>query len=161
MHPRIVRVTKDPELNMFVNADLHNKPSCPQILQLRSDNVICFANAEYTLEHLLERVEEQTTPVKFLLLDLEAMGFIDITGIDELRVLHDKLTTRGIELALMGVRLPVRKVFDSTGFTKELNAEHLIENRGDAISRLFQHIDHEYCKSICPYRLYIECSGVK
>lgn len=161
MHPRIVRVTKDPELNMFVNADLHNKPSCPQILQLRSDNVICFANAEYTLEHLLERVEEQTTPVKFLLLDLEAMGFIDITGIDELRVLHDKLTTRGIELALMGVRLPVRKVFDSTGFTKEINPEHLIENRRDAISRLFQHIDHEYCKSACPYQLYIECSGVK
>ncbi|MCK5233059.1 MAG: SulP family inorganic anion transporter, partial [Desulfobulbaceae bacterium] len=161
MHPRIVRVTKDPELNMFVNADLHNKPSCPQILQLRSDNVICFANAEYTLEHLLERVEEQTTPVKFLLLDLEAMGFIDITGIDELRVLHDKLITRGIELALMGVRLPVRKVFDSTGFTKEINPEHLIENRRDAISRLFRHIDHEYCKSACPYQLYIECSGVK
>jgi SulP family sulfate permease len=161
MHPRIVRVTKDPELNMFVNADLHNKPSCPQILQLRSDNVICFANAEYTLEHLIERVEEQTTPVKFLLLDLEAMGFIDITGIDELRVLHDKLTTRGIELALMGVRLPVRKVFNSTGFTKEINPEHLIENRRDAISRLFQHIDHEYCKSTCPYQLYIECSGVK
>jgi SulP family sulfate permease len=161
MHPRIVRVTKDPELNMFVNADLHNKPSCPQILQLRSDNVICFANAEYTLEHLLERVDEQRTPVKFLLLDLEAMGFIDITGVDELRVLHDKLTTRGIELALMGVRLPVRKVFDSTGFTKEINPEHLIENRRDAISRLFRHIDHEYCKSACPYQLYIECSGVK
>ena len=161
MHPRIVRVTKDPELNRFINADLYKKPSCPQILQLRSDNVICFANAEYTVEHLLNRLEEQTTPVKFLLLDLEAMGFIDITGIDELRVLHDKLITRGVQLALMGVHLPVRKVFDSTGFTKELNPEHLIENRGDVIPRLFQHIDHEYCKSTCRYRLYIECSGVK
>jgi len=32
MHPRIVRVTKDPELNMFINADVHKKPNCPQIL---------------------------------------------------------------------------------------------------------------------------------
>ncbi|MFH1490995.1 MAG: sulfate permease, partial [Pseudomonadota bacterium] len=75
MHPRIVRVTKDPELNMFVNGDLFNKPSCPQILQLRSDNAIYFANAEYTVERILERLDEQKTPTKFLLLDLEAMGF--------------------------------------------------------------------------------------
>jgi SulP family sulfate permease len=33
MHPRIVRVTKDPAYNMFVNADVNDKPSCPQILQ--------------------------------------------------------------------------------------------------------------------------------
>ena len=76
MHPRIVRVTKDPELNMFLNADVFEKPSCPQILQLRSDNVIYFANAQYTVEHILERLEEQTTPIVFLLLDLQAVGFI-------------------------------------------------------------------------------------
>ncbi|MBU1231436.1 MAG: SulP family inorganic anion transporter, partial [Proteobacteria bacterium] len=35
MHPSIVRITKDPELNMFVDGDLTKKPDCPQILQLR------------------------------------------------------------------------------------------------------------------------------
>jgi len=161
MHPRIVRVTKDPELNMFLNADVHEKPSCPQILQLRSDNAIYFANAEYTIEHLIERLNEQTTPVKFLLLDFQAVGFIDITGVDEMRVLLDDLKERDMQLALMGVHLPVKEVFKSSGFINEIEPGHLIENRGDAITFLFQHIDHEYCKDVCPYELFLECPTVK
>lgn len=161
MHPRIVRVTKDPELKMFVNADLYEKPSCPQILQLRSENAIYFANAEYTIEHLLGRLDEQTTPAKYLLLDFQAVGFIDITGIDELRVLLDEVKERGARLAFTGVHLPVKQIFESSGFLKELQPGHLIENRGDAITFLFQHIDHGYCKDVCPYELFHECSTIK
>jgi SulP family sulfate permease len=161
MHPRIVRVTKDPELKMFVNADVYDKPSCPQILQLRSDNVIYFANAEYTIEHLLGRLDEQTTPAKYLLLDFQAVGFIDITGIDELRVLLDEVKERGVRLAFTGVHLPVKQIFESSGFLKELQPGHLIENRGDAITFLFQNIDHGYCRNDCPYELFHECSTIK
>ncbi|MFC1828763.1 SulP family inorganic anion transporter [Thermodesulfobacteriota bacterium] len=161
MHPRIVRVTKDPELNTFLNADVYNKPSCPQILHLRSDNAIYFANAEYTIEHLIERLDEQTTPVKFLLIDFQAVGFIDITGVDELRVLMDDLKERDIRFALMGVHLPVKEVFESSGFINEIEPGHLIEARGDAITYLFERIDHEYCKDVCPHALFLECSTVK
>ncbi|MFC1824156.1 SulP family inorganic anion transporter [Thermodesulfobacteriota bacterium] len=157
MHPRIVRVTKDPEFNMFVNADVENKPSCPQILHMRSENAIYFANAEYTVEHILERLEEHTTPIKFLLLDFQGVGFIDITGVDELRTLQDEIKQREIELTLMGVHLPVKKVLKSSGMINELKPGHLIENRGEAITFLFEHIDHEYCKNICPHRLFYEC----
>jgi SulP family sulfate permease len=161
MHPRIVRVTKDPELNMFVNADVSEKPSCPQILHLRSDNAIYFANAEYTIEHLFSRLDEQTTPVKFLLLDFQAVGFIDITGIDELRVLIDEVKEKKVQVAFMGVHIPVRQVFESSGLMKELQAGYLIENRGEVISFLFQRLDHEYCKNVCPYALFHECPTVK
>jgi len=161
MHPRIVRITKDPELNMFVNADTFDKPSCPQILQLRSDNAIYFANAEYTIEHLLERLDEQTTPVRFLLLNFEAVGFIDITGTDELRVLMDELKLRKVRLAFLSVHLPVKQVFESSGLLEQLNTEHMFERRETAIAVLFQDIDHEYCKTKCPYELFRECSTVK
>ena len=161
MHPRIVRVTKDPELNLFLNADVHKKPSCPQILQLRPDNVIYFANAEYTIEHLLSHLYEQSTPVKFLLIDFQAVGFIDITGIDELRVLLDEVKARGLEVAFMNIHIPVKQVFDSSGLIKELESGCLIENIGDAITLLFQKIDHKYCKETCPYNLFHECDTVK
>ncbi len=161
MHPRIIRVTKDPELNMFLNADMHNKPSCPQILQLRSDNAIYFANADYTVEHMLERLDEHTTPVKFLLLDFQGVGFMDITGVDELRSLLNEVKERGIELALMGVHLPVRQVMESSGFINDLKPDHLIENRGEAIKFLFRYLDHGYCKKDCLYELFFECSAIK
>lgn len=161
MRPRIVRITKDPELNMFVNADTFDKPSCPQILQLRSDNAIYFANAEYTIEHLLERLDEQTTPVRFLLLNFEAVGFIDITGTDELRVLIDELKLQEVRLAFLSVHLPVKQVFESSGLLEQLNTEYMFERRETAIANLFQDIDHEYCKNECPYELFHECSTVK
>ncbi len=161
MHPRIVRITKDPELNMFINADLRKRPSCPQILQLRCDNFIYFANAEYTVEHILARVDEYTTPIKFLLLDFQAVSFIDLTGVDELRVLLDEAKSRGIELAFISVHLPVRQVFESSGFNREIRLEHLLDKRAESISHIFEHIDHGYCKDTCPYTLYVECSTVK
>jgi len=161
MHPRIVQVTKDPEFNMFVDADLTKKPGCPQILQLRSENAIYFANAEYTIEHISERFEEYSPAVKFLLLDFQAVSFIDITGIDELRRLHDKVKARGAELALMDVHLPVKQVINSSGMIDELKPGYLIEKKGEAISLLFKNIDHKYCKNVCPYKLYLECETIK
>ncbi len=161
MHPCIVRVAKDPERNIFVNGDISGKPSCPQLVHLRSDNCIFFANAEYTVEQFLKRVDEHQTPVRFLLLDFQAVGFIDITGTDELRVLNDELKTRSIQLALMNVHLPVIQVFKSSGFIKEVDPEFIITNEAQAITSLFPHFDHSYCKEICPYEIFYECPSVK
>jgi SulP family sulfate permease len=161
MHPRIIRVTKDPEFNMFVNADKNKKPSCPQILQLRFDNSVYFANAEYTVEQILKRLEEHDAPIKYLLLDLQAIGFIDITGVDELRSLYDEVKLGGIQVAFMSVHTPVMKVLKNSGFIDELPSDCLFEERGGAISRLFKKIDHQYCKMECPYELFNECPTVK
>jgi SulP family sulfate permease len=110
---------------------------------------------------MLERLQEHKTPVKFLLLDFQGVGFIDITGVDELRILQGEIRQREIELALMGIHLPVMEVLESSGMINEMKTGHLIEKRGDAIAFLFHHIDHEYCKNVCPYMLFYECSSVK
>jgi SulP family sulfate permease len=161
MHPRIVRITKDPDLNMFLNADVHRKPSCPQILELRSDNSLFFGNAEYAVEQMLSRLEGQLTPVKFLLLDFEAVGFVDVSAVDELRTLLDETRRRGTRLAMIYVHLPVRRVLESTAFLEEMEPDLLLGTRGEAISFLFQRLDHTYCRDLCPYKLFNECLTVK
>jgi SulP family sulfate permease len=162
MHPRIVRVTKDPDHNMFCNGDALGKPSCPQILQLRSDNALYFANAEYTFETIRQRLyTTDTAPLKYLLLDFEAIGFVDLTGIDEMRELASEVKSRGIALALMCVRRPVREALQRAGFIDELLPGHLIENRNEVIGFLFPRIDHDYCMRTCPHELFYECRSVK
>jgi SulP family sulfate permease len=161
MHPRIVRISKDTEYDIFANADLFDLPSCPQILHLRSDNLIYFANADYTIERIIERLDEFETVPKYVLLDLQAMGFIDITGIEELRALLEETKSRNVRLAFMGVHQPVQEVFESSGFMKEIEAELFIKFRGDAITVLFERIDHNYCKKTCPHTIYFECATVK
>jgi len=157
MRPRVVRVSKDPEYNMFINADELNKPSCPQLLQLRSDNAIYFANAEYTMGHILKRLDEHKTPIKFLLLDFQAVGFIDVTGVVELRGMHEELKRRNIRLALMGVKRPVKEVLISSGFMDELEPTLFIKNRGEAITIIFKSLYHDYCIKSCPHQLFYEC----
>ena len=167
MHPRIVRETRDPERGIFLNADLHRKPSCPQILHLRSDNVIYFANAEYTVNHIMRLVNEVDGPLKFVLLDFQAISFIDMTGIEELRSLKQELEERDIRLALMAIHRPVMQTFESSGFIHELEGSCYFEktwdneHRGDAIARLFREIDHDYCRDVCPHCLFEECRTVK
>jgi SulP family sulfate permease len=161
MHPRIVRITKDPEYSAFINADRYKKPSCPQILQLRSDNPIFFANAEYTVSTILDQLDAHTTPIKYLLLDFQSVGFIDMTGVDELRMLQEEVEERSIQLAIMGVRLPVKKVLESSGLMRSLNNGHLIKNRGNAIRYLIKNVDHTYCKDVCSHKLFYECSNIK
>jgi SulP family sulfate permease len=161
MHPRIVRITKDPELNMFVNADVCQKPSCPQILELRPDNCIFFGNAEYTMEQIISRLDEQKTRIKYLLLDFESIAFIDISGVEELFRLLDELKKRDIEIAFLYVHLPVKKVLESTNFLYVVGEDRMLEKMSDAIAYVFERLDHGYCRNVCPYKLFHECSTVK
>jgi SulP family sulfate permease len=106
-------------------------------------------------------VDEVDTPLKCLVLDFEAAGFIDITGTDELGILKEELRERHIELYIMSVSIPVMKVFTTSGFMDRLGVDNLISNRNDAIAILFKRLDHEYCRQTCPYYLFYECHDVK
>jgi len=168
MHPRMVRITRDPERGVFVNAEVEERPGCPQLLHLRSDNAIFFGNAEYTIEHILERVAAADGSLRFVLLDFSAVGFVDVTGIDELGVLLDELEHSGVKLVLIYVHQPVRAAFERAGLMRrfatsfeEDSTGYLFVGRGDAIAEIFAQLDHGYCRETCPHRVYHECDTVK
>ncbi|MBU0960828.1 MAG: STAS domain-containing protein, partial [Proteobacteria bacterium] len=161
MHPSIVRITKDPELNMFVDGDLTKKPDCPQILQLRIDSEIYFGNAQFFAEHILERLEESSSAVKYLLLDFQAVNFIDITGIDELRVLMEDIKSRGVQPAFINITPPVEKVFISSGLMNDIDPTLIFDGKGTATKQLLIHLDQDYCKSTCQNTLFQECITLK
>lgn len=167
MRPRIVRMTKDPDLNMFVNADATERPGCPQILHVKLGNVVYFANAEYAARELRRRLAETPTPIRFLLIDFSAISFIDITAIEELRSLLHDVEKSGTRLAFFGVNRPVLATFRSSGFLAELEEAgvtgvlDLDSRQVEAISTLFGELDHGYCRETCPYSLFYECDSVK
>jgi SulP family sulfate permease len=39
--------------------------------------------------------------------------------------------------------------------------DRVLEKMGDAIAYLFARLDHDYCRKVCPYKLFQECSTVK
>lgn len=161
MHPKVVRIAKDPQRDMFIDADLYEKPSCPQILQLRPDHSIYFANAQYVCDQILCRVKEQKTPVKFLLLDFQGIGFIDMTGIDDLSLLVEELASMGILVRFTYVQESVYEALQRSGFLSNWGPEMIVATKGEAIASMFAQIDHTYCQTVCPHAIYAECHTVK
>jgi SulP family sulfate permease len=162
MHPRIIRVTRALDYKIEINGDELNKPSCPQIFHIRSDNSIFFVNAEYTVQTIREKLEKQASKfTKYFILDFESVAFIDITAIEEFKLLKAELEEKGIKMAIMGLHIPVEKVFRSTGFIDEFDPELIFDNRNELIPKLFEKLDHNYCVNECPYTLFPCCLKIR
>jgi SulP family sulfate permease len=162
MHPRIIRVTRALDYKIEINGDELNKPSCPQIFHIRPDNSIFFVNAEYTTKKIREKLDANAAPqTKFFILDFESVAFVDITAIEEFKLLKEELEEKGIKMVIMGLHIPVEKVFRSTGFIDEFDPDLIFDNRNELIPKLFEKIDHKFCVNECPYTLFPCCLKIK
>ena len=162
MHPRIIRVTRALDYKIEINGDELNKPSCPQIFHIRPDNSVFFVNAEYTVQKIREKLQTQASPAtKIFILDFESIAFVDITAIEEFRMLKNELEEKGIKMAIINLHIPVEKTFRSTGFYDEFEPDLIFDDRNELIPRLFERIDHKYCVEECPYTLFPCCLKIK
>jgi SulP family sulfate permease len=175
MSPRIIMLTRDPRSEIFVNAETKSLPVCPQILYLMPDFSIYFANAEYFREHVLEIAKRHNegknpnhdhnqsiqNPLKYILLDMEMVNKIDSTGVDELKELIFELRKMGIEIYLANVKSPVKKTLENSGLFRHLKQDKCYVSKSDAITRLFNQIDYDYCREKCPHVVFWECETIK
>ena len=160
MYPRIVLLTRDPESRTFVNADLFDLPVCPQILFVRPDASLYFANAEHIVEAIDENVRKREA-LKFLLIDGESINHIDATAVEVLRNYIEDLERRGIRLYFVNLKTPVRHTLMRAGVLEKAGEERVLPSKGQAISRLFELIDHDYCRKECGVAVFNECYRVK
>lgn len=167
MYPRIIVLTRDPRAEVFVNAETKNLPTCPQILYIMPDFSIYFANAEYFKEHVLEIVKKykersgSDNALKFILLDMEMVNKIDATGLDEFKELIEELRKEGIEIYIANVKSPVRKTLENANFFRHLKQDRCYGSKADAITRLFNQIDYDFCRNKCPHKVFWECETIK
>jgi SulP family sulfate permease len=161
MHPRIVVLTRDAKTRTFMNAELYGLPSCPQMLFVRPDASLYFANVEHIMEevdHLLSKYRES---IKFLVIDAESINYIDATAIDVLKEYIEEREGKGLKIYFVNLKTPVRSVLERAGVFEMIGQDRVLPSKGSAVSMLFEQIDHGYCKSECPYAVFEECYGVK
>ncbi len=161
MTPRIATLTRNPKTEIFEDAEISQLPLCPQILYLRPEFSIYFANAEFIREHILKKVEEKKNGLKFVLVDMEAVNKIDATGIDELKELIREMRKIGVELYIANVHKPVREVLHNSGIMTILEQTRCLKSKAESITLLFNKLDHKYCKETCPHNVFWECETIK
>lgn len=94
------------------------------VLILRYDAQLYFANANHFKEVVREAVSRKGDALELLILNAESVNSIDSTGMNALREVWEELQAKGVDIYLTGVIGPVRDVLYRTGLMQEIGEDH-------------------------------------
>jgi high affinity sulfate transporter 1 len=97
----------------------------PGLVVYRYDAPLCFANAEDFRTRVLEAVDGSTTPVEWVLLNMEANVEIDLTATDMLEDLRALLAAQGIVLALARVKHDLAVYLERAGLASRVGTDRI------------------------------------
>lgn len=133
--PHIATLGRIPGTEHFRNIDRFPEgKEVEQILVLRFDDQLYFANANYFKEEIIKRIVKYDRSIEHLLLDASNIHNIDSTGIATLLMLNEDLESRGVILHIANARGPVRDALYKNGLMK--NAHHHHVDLKEAISAI-------------------------
>ena len=103
--------------------DWEGATTIPGLLIYRYDAPLCFANAENFRSRALAAIEAEATPVRWFVLNAEAIVEIDITAADAVQELQQSLATRGIVFALARVKQDLYQQLVRAGLVERIGAQ--------------------------------------
>ena len=127
-----VALSKD---NIFRDAKLFNLETSESVAFYRYDGDLYFANAGYLERKLLNAVADKPI-LKVIVLDLEAVDQIDVTGEEMLRHMSERLSEAGIEFYISRAKFKVTDALKRSGLYDEIGAEHFFTRRARAIEMI-------------------------
>jgi SulP family sulfate permease len=86
---------------------------------------LLFSNAGHFVARVRGIVATSPVPVRWFLVDAQAITDIDITAAEALSALNKELQQRGIALKFAHTNRPLRKVLERIGFTSEIGRESI------------------------------------
>lgn len=116
--PHIAVVGRVPGTDHFRNEKRFEVETHPELLLLRVDESLFFAN----INSVLQRIEEELAArpdVRHVVLDLSSVSDVDLTAVEALQRLHADLGQRGIGLHLAEVRGPVMDRLEHTDWPRQ------------------------------------------
>jgi MFS superfamily sulfate permease-like transporter len=106
----------------------------PGLVIYRFDAPLFFANVEPFKQQVWAAIALETIPVRWLLLNTEAMVEIDSTAAEVLLELQDQLSDRQITLALVRVKQELLAQLQRAGLVERIGAAHIFPTIPTAIA---------------------------
>jgi high affinity sulfate transporter 1 len=98
--------------------DYPDAETFPGLVVFRYDAPLCFANASNFRAHALAAVDAEGSPVKWFLLNAEAIVELDMTAVEALEQLAADFSHRGIVFAMARVKQDLRAQLRRSGLLK-------------------------------------------
>jgi SulP family sulfate permease len=92
----------------------------PGILAYRFYAPLLFSNIGHFIDRARRLIAINPTPVRWFLLDAQAITDIDVTAAEALHAFQKELIDRGIEFKIAHANRPLREILGRTGLTREL-----------------------------------------
>jgi len=103
------------------------------LLILRFDSQLYFGNTNYFKRKLFELIDERGSAVKGVILNAEAINYIDATAAQMLIKVIQKLHDQNIAFFIAGAIGPTRDIIFSSGIIEVLNREFLFVRTKEAV----------------------------
>ena len=134
--PHIATVGQVPNSEHFRNVLRHDVITHPNILTVRVDESLYFANARFLEDYLFERVARRTE-LRDVILMCSAINAIDMSALESLEAINERLCDMGVSFHLSEIKGPVMDQLVNTDFLKYLTGEIFISQK-IAVDRLSQ-----------------------
>jgi len=155
--PQVLPVTPDPG---YKHLAYHpGKPECPQLAVIEVRGDLYFGAVDHVERWILAHMRQNPEQI-YLLLRMQNVQVIDISGIHMLEFLLAAYREAGGDIYLVKVRGPVYDRMKNLGFVARLGEDHFLEE-DEAISHLFYHVlDPAFCIYECDVRVFAECQNL-
>jgi SulP family sulfate permease len=103
--------------------DATNGSTIPGFIAYRFYAPLLFSNCGHFVERVRGLIAASATPVRWFVIDAQAMTDIDVTAAEALQALKLELEKQGIALKFAHANRPLREILQRIGFTGELGQE--------------------------------------
>lgn len=104
------------------------------LVVFRYDSPLFFANADDFITRALEALDAATPPARWLLLNVEGIVEVDITGLDALAELQRRCEARGVRLALVRAKSELVDAMDRHGVLDTIGEEYVFPTLPTAVA---------------------------
>lgn len=118
--PHIAVVGQVPGTEHFRNIERHAVVTSPQVLSVRVDASLYFANARYLEDRLYDEIARRPE-IRDVVLMCSAVNYIDASALDSLEVINDRLRQAGVRFHLTEVKGPVSDRLQRSHFLDRLS----------------------------------------
>ena len=133
--PQVTVIGRLPATGEFVDIGRHPEAEqFPGILILRVERIWFFANADGIREHIKALIREAPAPLKAVIVSLEQVPLLDVTGVDVVAQLHTSSVKHGRRFVLASVRDPVRDTLARASLLTVLGEENIYRSVDQALS---------------------------
>ncbi|TDQ63784.1 SulP family sulfate permease [Maritalea mobilis] len=106
----------------FRNIDRHNVITCDEVLSLRVDQSLYFANARF-LEDKVYDLVARNKELKHVILMCPAVNEIDMSALESLEAINERLHSLGVKLHFSEVKGPVMDKLEKSDFLQHLTGK--------------------------------------